>query len=163
LTTSPDLRYLARHPLRLIAFGFGLGLAPFAPGTVGTLGGFPLFWLIKWASPSVVAFFALVALLFAVGVVACARVGREVGVADYGGIVWDEIVAFVLILWFTPATLSGWAVAFFLFRLFDVWKPFPIRYFDARLKNGFGVMFDDLLAAFYTVVVLKLLFGWLDG
>ena len=163
MTTSPDLRYVLAHPLRLVAFGFGAGLSPFAPGTVGTLVGFPLFWLITQAQPGALAFFGLVLLLFALGVAAAGRVGGELGVADHGGIVWDEIVAFLLILWFTPQTIGGWTAAFFLFRFFDVVKPFPIRHFDERLKNGFGVMFDDLLAALYTVLALKFLFGWWDG
>lgn len=159
MTTSPDLRFILAHPARFIAFGFGSGLAPFAPGTVGTLVGFPLFWLILQAEPSPAAFFGLLALLFAVGVWACAHVGRLLGVADYGGIVWDEIVAFLLILWFTPSGLGWWVAAFFVFRVYDVWKPFPIRWFDARLKNGFGVMFDDLLAALFSVVTLRF-FAW---
>ncbi|MEO1767187.1 phosphatidylglycerophosphatase A family protein [Thiobacter aerophilum] len=163
MTTSPDLRYVLGHPLRFIAFGFGSGLSPVAPGTVGTLVGFPLFWLILQASPTPPVFFGLLASLFLLGVVACARVGREVGVADYGGIVWDEVIAFLLILWFTPFSVAGWTIAFFVFRVFDVWKPFPIRYFDQRFKNGFGVMFDDLLAAIYSVITIKVLFGVLYG
>lgn len=163
LTISPDWRYLVRHPARLIAFGFGAGLSPFAPGTVGTLVGFPVFGLLVQMRPSAVAFFAALALLFAVGVWAAARVGRETGVVDYGGIVWDEVVAFVAILYFTPPTLAWYGAAFFIFRLFDVWKPFPIRYFDTHIKNGFGVMFDDVLAAVYSVITLKLLVWAIHG
>ena len=85
---------------------------------------------------------------------ACGKTGRALGVADDGAMVWDEIVAFMLVLVFTPALWQWQAGAFALFRLFDIVKPPPIRYFDRRLKNGFGVMFDDVLAAFYTLLVL---------
>ena len=89
--------------------------------------------------------------------------GRALGVADHGAMVWDEVVAFALVLVFTP---DGWlwqAGAFLLFRLFDILKPPPIHYFDRRLKSGFGVMFDDLLAAFYTLLVLALIKLLTDG
>jgi phosphatidylglycerophosphatase A len=81
-------------------------------------------------------------------------------VADYGGIVWDEIVAMLLVLAFTPPHWAWWLTAFLLFRLYDIWKPAPIRQIDARLKGGFGVMFDDLLAALYAIATLYAL-QWL--
>lgn len=154
-TSRPDSRFLLAHPAHLIALGFGTGLAPKAPGTVGTLLGWPLYWLISSLASSLVVQLALVAAAFAAGIWACARTGRALGVADHGGIVWDEIVAFALVLLFTP---PGWlwsGLAFALFRLFDILKPWPIRYFDVHLKNGFGVMFDDLLAAGFAILVLK--------
>jgi phosphatidylglycerophosphatase A len=92
--------------------------------------------------------------LFAVGVWACAKTGRAIGQLDHGGMVWDEVVAFLLVLFFTPASLYWQGAAFLLFRLFDILKPPPIRYYDRTLKGGFGVMFDDLIAAFYTLLVL---------
>lgn len=149
------VRFLLAHPAHLIAFGFGSGLAPKAPGTVGTLLGLPLFWLIEAIAADRANQIALLVAAFLFGVWACARAGRALGVADHGGIVWDEIVAFALVLVFTP---PGWlwiAVAFALFRVFDILKPWPIRSADARLKNGFGVMFDDLLAAIYAIAALK--------
>lgn len=154
-TSRPDPAFLLRHPAHLIAFGFGAGLAPKAPGTAGTVLGLPLFWGIAALTPNLPARLALLAAAFLLGTWACARAGRALGVADHGGIVWDEIVAFALVLLFTP---PGWlwiALAFALFRLFDILKPWPIRFFDTRLKNGFGVMFDDLLAAGYAIAVLK--------
>jgi phosphatidylglycerophosphatase A len=150
-----DARFLLAHPAHLIAFGFGTGLAPKAPGTVGTLLGLPLFWLIDAAAPDFANRIALLAAAFLVGVWACARAGRALGVADHGGIVWDEIVAFALVLVFTPPGWPWIAAAFALFRVFDILKPWPIRIADARLKNGFGVMFDDLLAALYAIAALK--------
>lgn len=153
---TPTWRFLAAHPARLVAFGFGTGLSPKAPGTVGTLLGFPLYWLIAAATPDLTHQLALLAAAFVIGIPICARTGRDLGVADHGGIVWDEIVAFALVLAFTPAGALWAAAAFGFFRLFDIVKPWPIRVADARLKNGFGVMFDDLLAAGYAIACLQL-------
>jgi len=151
----PDFKFLFAHPAHLIAFGFGSGLAPRAPGTVGTLLGLPLFWLIAAATPDLPSRIVPLIVAFLLGAWACGRTGRALGVADHGGMVWDEIVAFALVLLFTP---PGWlwiALAFALFRLFDILKPWPIRLADQHLKNGFGVMFDDLLAAGYAIAVIK--------
>jgi phosphatidylglycerophosphatase A len=154
-TSRPDLKFLLAHPAHLIAFGFGSGLAPRAPGTVGTLLGLPLFWLITAAAPDRPNQIILLLAAFLLGVWACGRTGRALGVADHGGMVWDEIVAFALVLSFTPAGWTWMALAFALFRLFDILKPWPIRMADRNLKNGFGVMFDDLLAAGFAMAVLK--------
>lgn len=151
----PDFKFLLAHPARMIAFGFGSGLAPKAPGTVGTLLGLPLFWLIAAIADDLPKQIALVIAAFLLGVWACGRTGHALGVADHGGMVWDEIVAFALVLLFTPAGWLWIALAFALFRLFDILKPWPIRLADARLKDGFGVMFDDLLAAGYAVAAIK--------
>ncbi len=102
------------------------------------------------------AWLAVLVGLFALGVWACARTGRALGVADHPGMVWDETVAFLLVLFFIPPALVWQAWAFLLFRLFDILKPPPIRQADRRFKSGFGVMFDDLLAAGYTLLVLAL-------
>jgi phosphatidylglycerophosphatase A len=160
-TLRPDFRFLLAHPAHFIAFGFGSGLAPRAPGTVGTLLGLPLFWLIEAAAPDLPNRIVLVIAAFLLGVWACGRTGRALGVADHGGMVWDEIAAFALVLLFTPAGWLWIALAFALFRLFDILKPWPIRVADAHLKNGFGVMFDDLLAAGYAIAAIKGL-QWLE-
>jgi phosphatidylglycerophosphatase A len=153
--SRPDFKFLLAHPAHLIAFGFGSGLAPRAPGTVGTLLGAPLFWLIAAAVPDWPNRIILLIAAFLLGVWACGKTGRALGVADHGGMVWDEIVAFALVLLFTPAGWLWMALAFALFRLFDILKPWPIRAADRHLKNGFGVMFDDLLAAGFAIAVLK--------
>jgi len=142
-----------RQPAHIIALGAGAGLAPAAPGTVGTLLAFPLYWLLAALSTSTMAL-ALLGAAFLLGVWACGATGRALGVADHGAMVWDEIVAFAVVLVFTPPGWQWQLGAFLLFRFFDIVKPPPIRYFDRRLKNGFGVMFDDLLAAGYTLLVL---------
>jgi phosphatidylglycerophosphatase A len=153
LVLKPSWRFVLGRPAHFIAFGFGAGLAPFAPGTFGTLLALPLFWLFQ---PHVapLAFLLLIALLFGLGVWACEMTGRALGVHDHGGMVWDETVAFLLVLFFTPAALLWQAAAFALFRAFDILKPQPIRHFDRTLKSGFGAMFDDLIAALYTLIIL---------
>lgn len=155
---AADWRFLMRHPAHFLAFGFGTGLSPFAPGTVGTLAGFPLYFLLRGLEPAV--YFLAVALLYVAGIWFCDIAGKAIGVADHGGIVWDEIVALLLILPFAPSTLTGFAAAFLLFRLFDIWKPFPIRYADRHIHGGFGVMFDDLLAAGYAIACLLAMTHW---
>ena len=153
MTTSPDLGFLLRHPAHCVALGFGSGLAPKAPGTVGSLVGLPLFALLMLLPD--IAHLPVIALLFLVGIPLCTKAGDALGVSDHGSIVWDEIVAMMLVLEFTPRGAIWWLAAFLLFRLFDIWKPAPIRQCDARLKGGFGVMFDDLLAALYAIAVLQ--------
>lgn len=112
----------------------------------------------QWLSGT--AILVVILLMFMVGVWACQYTGQALGVPDHGGIVWDEIVAFLLVLHFSPQTLPGYASAFLLFRLFDIWKPFPIRYADRHIHGGFGVMFDDLLAAVYALACLLFLVRW---
>ena len=150
---KPDIKFLLAHPAHFFALGFGSGFAPKAPGTLGTLVGLPLFWLIFKYSFSTQMM--IIAVLFLFGIYVCDKTGKDLGVSDHGAMVWDEIVAMMLVLAFAPHTWMGSLVAFLLFRLFDIWKPYPICYFDAKLKNGLGVMFDDLLAAIYAILVLK--------
>ena len=148
--------FLFKHPAHLIAFGFGAGLIPRAPGTWGTLVAIPFYFLalLLGGTPAVLA----CALgFFIVGIWASGVTGRNLGVADHGGIVVDEIAAFVLVLAFTPTGLMWLLVAFLLFRFFDIVKPWPISYFDRTLKGGFGVMFDDLLAALGAIALLLIL------
>jgi phosphatidylglycerophosphatase A len=156
LLVKPGWRLLFSHPAHFISFGFGSGLARKAPGTFGTLAAFPLYWLlVPLLSDELFIVFLIAA--FALGVWVCDITGKVLGVADYGGIVWDEIVAFMLVLFFTP---PGWywsLLAFVLFRIFDIVKPPPIRYFDSNWHGGLGVMFDDLLAAGYALLCLALL------
>lgn len=155
LAVQPTLGWMSLRLSRIIAFGFGSGLIKPAPGTWGTL----LAWLL-WQpistieSPMVISVFLLAA--FGLGVWACDRVGRELGVPDYGGMVWDEFVAFWCVLWVIPDTVMAQAFGFVLFRLFDIYKPPPISYFDRHMKNGLGVMWDDIIAMFYAVLVFAL-------
>jgi phosphatidylglycerophosphatase A len=144
-----------RHPAHFIAFGGGVGLAPFAPGSFGTLLAWPIFWLI---GPRLepVGYFVALGIFFAVGVWACEVTGRALGSPDHGGMVWDETTAFLLVLFFTPVYGYWQVAAFLVFRLFDIVKPPPIRYYERLVKGGWGVMIDDILAAFYTLLVLAI-------
>ncbi len=154
---KPTVRWMLGHPARIIAFGLGSGLIRPAPGTWGTLLGWATFAPLTSAlSLSGVNVLLLPAAAFLLGIWACDAASRHLGVADPGGIVWDEVAAFWLVLTFAPTSFSSQLAGFLLFRAFDIIKPAPIRHFDARWKGGFGVMFDDLLAAGYTLLVMAL-------
>ena len=158
----PTVRFIFSHPAHFIAFGFGAGLSPVAPGTFGTLLAFPIYFGLArtLSDPWFIA--ALVALLI-LGVWACEITGRHLGVHDHGGMVWDETAAFLLVLFLIPQDQPMWAAfAFLLFRLFDILKPPPIGMVDRSVRNGIGVMADDIIAAFYALLCLalwKLVFG----
>ncbi len=149
----PSPGFAFSHPAHAIALGFGAGLSPYAPGTVGTLVAWPLGWYAGTVMPAALLA-AAIAPLFVLGVWACALTGRDLGVADHRAMVWDEIVAFLLVLAIVPRALGWQAAAFVLFRFFDIAKPPPIRALERRYHGGFGVMIDDLLAAGYTLLVL---------
>lgn len=147
------------HPAHFIALGFGSGLSPLAPGTAGTLWAWLSFLVLQiWLTESQLGW--LIAGSFVVGWWACTVTSRHLGVADSGHIVCDEIVCFWLVLWlFLPAGLLAQTLAFALFRALDALKPGPMAWADKHFKGfgprgGFGVMFDDLLAAFCTLLVL---------
>ncbi|HLE67588.1 MAG TPA: phosphatidylglycerophosphatase A [Burkholderiales bacterium] len=151
----PGFAFAYAHPAHFVALGFGAGVSRFAPGTVGTLVAFPLWWLIRPVYGPV-EILAIVVALFGMGVWACDLTGRHLGVADHGAMCWDEVVAFLAVLAVVPDDARWQFAAFILFRAFDVVKPPPIREFERRLKGGFGVMFDDVLAAVYALLVLAL-------
>jgi phosphatidylglycerophosphatase A len=155
LIQRPNLSFVLHHPARFIAFGFGAGLAPVAPGTFGTLVAIPLAYALRMVLSDPV-YLLLLPVWFAVGVWACGRTGRELGEHDYGGLVWDEVVAFMLVLGFVPASWVAQAAAFFLFRFFDIVKPPPAGRVDRTWHGGLGVMADDIIAAFYTLLVFAL-------
>jgi phosphatidylglycerophosphatase A len=153
---KPDRKFLLSHPAHFIAFGFGAGLAPKAPGTLGTLVALPIY-LACYALGGVYLVSASIVILFGVGVWASAKAGKALGVADHGGIVIDEVAAFVLVMAFVPSGAHFWIwtlIAFAAFRVFDITKPWPIGMADRKIKGGFGVMFDDLLAALLTIVFI---------
>jgi phosphatidylglycerophosphatase A len=152
--SRPTLAFAYSHPAHIIAFGFGAGLARAAPGTCGTLAAWPLAWVLAAAHPAVA--FPLIALLFLLGVWACGVTAAHLGVHDHGAMVWDEIVAFFVVTAFLPRELAWQLAGFVVFRAFDIGKPPPIRWFERRYRGGFGVMFDDLVAAGYTLLALAL-------
>ena len=153
--TGPTAQFMLHHPAHFIALGFGAGLAPVAPGTFGTLVAIPIALVLhRYAGDA--GFAAAIAVLFAIGVWASAVTGRALGVPDHGSIVVDEVVAFLLVLYFAGLTPLRIAFAFLLFRFFDIVKPPPIRQVDAAMKSGFGVMLDDIVAAGYSLLVFAL-------
>ncbi|MCP2040306.1 phosphatidylglycerophosphatase A [Neisseria sp. HSC-16F19] len=157
----PTLRWLLARPVCFVGFGFGTGLAPKAPGTFGTLPALPLAWLCLQMQLPLQAPLLLIALLFSIGIFICSHTEQQLGVSDHGGIVWDEIVAMMLVLFCIPYHAGWWLAGFVLFRLFDAVKPWPIRWFDARVHGGLGIMLDDLIAAGFTLLVLGLLHMWI--
>jgi phosphatidylglycerophosphatase A len=167
LTTSAksspvSFAFLRENIAHFVALGFGSGLAPVAPGTVGTLVAYPIFFGLMF-SLSLWIQLALIAVLFTFGVWVCAIAGRNLGIVDHGAIVWDEVVAMLLVLAFTPLGWAWYGIAFVVFRAMDIFKPFPIYLADRKIKNGFGVMFDDLLAAIYSILILRILERFLHG
>lgn len=151
----PDGRFLWAHPAHFVALGMGTGLMPFAPGTWGSLLGLAVSTQIaNWGLASQLT---LILVLFALGIPICQRAGQALGVEDHGSIVWDEIVAMMLVMVWLPHTLLGYALGFVLFRCFDILKPYPIQQCEQRLRGGLGVMLDDLLAALYSLLTWYLI------
>ncbi|WP_333678015.1 phosphatidylglycerophosphatase A [Dyella sp.] len=153
--TPTQRRALLATPAGWLACGFGSGLAPLAQGTFGSLAAI-LPWLLL-RQLSVPLNVLVIVMGFAIGVWACDVAGRALGVDDHRSLVWDEFIGQWIAL--LPALLAPWwavALGFVLFRLFDVWKPWPIRYLDKHLKGGFGVMVDDVIAGVFAAVALKL-------
>ena len=160
----PGWRFLVSHPAHLVALGFGSGLAPVAPGTAGTL----FAWIVYAAFAPLLddsGRAAVMGVAIGFGWWACTVTARHLDQADPSAVVWDEVIAFWLILWLvTPASLAMQAVAFALFRLFDAAKPGPVAWADQRYKRrrgesigwaqGFGILFDDVVAALCTLVVI---------
>lgn len=169
--SSPNLRFLIAHPAHFIACGFGSGLTSFAPGTAGTLFAWLTYPLLRLAYPADLNFGLFLAFMAIFGTWCVHVTGRHLGEHDHGAIVWDEILPFWALLMFIPpaliesphgvflsvAGLAWQAGAFVLFRIFDIVKPPPASYFDTRIRNAFGVMMDDVVAAAYALLTLALL------
>lgn len=156
-TLSPLERVSLRNPTHFFALGFGSGLLSTAPGTWGTLVGLITgVILLQWFSASF--FFLFLCIMFAWGCYLCERTAQDMQVHDHGAIVWDEIVGIWLVLLAVPHYSITWCLtAFLLFRLFDIFKPKPIKHFDQTVTNGFGIMLDDFLAALYSILTIALL------
>ena len=156
-TGSPGWRVVFGDPVHFLAFGFGAGLSPKAPGTVGTLWGVLLAFLtagLGWAVE-----LAIAVVLCVVGIWICGESSRRLGVHDHGGIVWDEIAGAYLVFLPLPRTWPWLAAGFVLFRVLDIVKPWPIRELDHRLHGGLGIMLDDVVAGLIAAAALLLLVG----
>lgn len=156
----PDAAFMLSHPAHLIALGFGSGLSRVVPGTMGTLLGWLCFHVLSARWPETftpLTWGGLIVVGFLVGIWACDRTGQALGVPDHGAMVWDEIIAIWLVLLFIrPTSFAAELIAVLLFRTLDMAKPPPIRQFERRFKRGFGVMTDDILAAFFTLLAVAL-------
>jgi phosphatidylglycerophosphatase A len=150
-SVSPQL---LRNPLHLLSLGFGSGLAPFAPGTFGTLAAIPIYLLV--AQLALPYYLAIVLLAFAVGVYLCGYTSTALGVHDHSAIVWDEFVGYWITMIAAPPAWQWIVAGFVLFRVFDIVKPWPVKIADVKMTGGFGIMFDDVLAGIYALGCLQL-------
>ena len=143
-----------RSPMQFMAFGFGSGLSPKAPGTVGTLAAVPLYWLIAdWNLLYYSAFVVAAALL---GIWICAVASRQLQVHDHPGIVWDEFVGYWITMWAMPVDWLWMIAGFLVFRVYDIAKPWPVSYLDRKVGGGFGIMIDDVIAGIMACGTLQL-------
>ncbi|GAA0815750.1 phosphatidylglycerophosphatase A [Colwellia asteriadis] len=153
---NKPVEFNLKNPVHFLALGFGSGLLPKAPGTYGTLAAIPLFLLMSELSTM---YYALVVLLSCIiGVYLCGRTAEDVGVHDHGAIVWDEFAGFFITMFMIPVSWQSVLVGFMLFRLFDIIKPWPISVADKKLSGGFGIMFDDILAGFFALAIMHIIF-----
>ncbi len=143
------------NPIHFLAFGFGSGLAPFAPGTAGTLAVIPIYLLMQ--PLDLLQYGVLLGLICIIGIWICGESSRRLGVHDHGGIVWDEFAGYLITMFAVPFAWQWIIIGFLLFRLFDIWKPWPIRYIDKQLTGGLGIMLDDILAGIFAAICLQIL------
>lgn len=143
------------NPVHLLAFGFGAGCSPRAPGTMGTVLAVALY--LPLATLPLPFYLGALALVTLAGIWICGRASRDLGVHDHPGIVWDEIAGFLLTMVAAPPGWSWILVGFLLFRLFDIWKPWPIAWLDRRVVGGLGIMLDDLVAGVFAAACLQLI------
>ncbi|MFD1007058.1 MULTISPECIES: phosphatidylglycerophosphatase A family protein [Oceanisphaera] len=153
---KPELASLKlSNPVHLLALGFGSGLSPIMPGTMGTVAAIPLYLLIQGlAAPW---YIAILVVGFIVGIWICDVATDAIGQPDHGAIVWDEIIGFGITMFAAPAGIAWIVVGFVLFRFFDIIKPWPIGWFDRRVHGGFGIMLDDVIAGLFALGCLQLL------
>lgn len=138
------------HPAHFLGFGFGSGLIPFMPGTFGSLAAIPL--LIAMSYLPLWGYLVVTALSTIVGISICQKVTDDLGVHDHGAIVWDEVVGMMIVFIAIPLSWHSVLIGFVLFRIFDIWKPWPISFFDKNVHGGWGIMVDDLIAGLFALI-----------
>ena len=143
-----------RNPLHWLATGFGSGLSPFAPGTVGTLAAIPFYWLMSYLPLS--GYIAVTVVAAIAGIWICQSATKAIGQDDHGSIVWDEFVGFWITMIAAPKGLLWLLAGFLIFRFFDIIKPWPIRWLDRYVKGGLGIMVDDVLAGLFGLLVMQI-------
>ena len=160
--SDPKDRISLRNPWHLLATGFGSGLSPIIPGTMGTLDAIPLYFLLVLLPLPLYLLAILIAAI--IGITICQRTSDDMKVHDHGSIVWDEFVGFWITMAVAPHATWKWVLTgFILFRFFDMLKPWPISWLDKKVKGGFGIMIDDVLAGFIAMIILwgiGTYFGW---
>ncbi|MGD8593623.1 MAG: phosphatidylglycerophosphatase A [Gammaproteobacteria bacterium] len=147
---------IIKNPIHLLAFGFGSGLSPVAPGTFGTLAAIPIYLALVNSVDSVI-YLLVVILLSLLGFWLCGKTAKDLGVHDHPGIVWDEIVGFLITMYLVPLSWVWIMVGFALFRAFDILKPWPIRSLDQKVEGGIGIMLDDIVAGIFAWVLLQII------
>lgn len=154
--SKPVVKFTLSNPIHFLALGFGSGLSPKAPGTFGTLAAIPVFLLFSLLS---VSFYSIAVLITCIaGIYICGKTAEDVGVHDHGAIVWDEIAGYLITMFLIPISWQSIVVGFILFRVFDIFKPWPISYIDKNIHGGFGIMFDDVVAGFMALACMHLIF-----
>lgn len=157
LSTDPAVLKLSlKNPVHFLALGFGSGLAAKAPGTFGTLAAVPLVYLMGHLS--LTPFIIITVISTLVGFYICDKAAKDMGVHDHGAIVWDEVAGLMITMIAAPAGLIWLVIGFVLFRFFDILKPWPIRWLDAKVHGGFGIMIDDVLAGIFALVCLQAIY-----
>ncbi|HVV68128.1 MAG TPA: phosphatidylglycerophosphatase A [Gammaproteobacteria bacterium] len=152
---ASSFRSIWRNPIHFVAFGFGSGIIPVAPGTFGTLAAIPLYILMMHLP--LVWYIVLTLVFIIASIIICDIASRDLGLHDHPGMVLDEIVGYLLTMVGAPLGVFWIFVGFVLFRIFDIWKPWPIRWIDRKVTGGLGIVLDDLLAAVYSLIILQLL------
>lgn len=152
---------MLRSPINFLAFGFGTGLAPVAPGTFGTLPAL-LLWIplsaLHW-----LPYLVVVAVMAVAGIWICQKASEATGTHDHGGIVWDEITGYLITVFMMPFSVTAMVLGFVLFRLFDILKPWPVSWADKKVKGGLGIMLDDVFAGLFSCVILHLIYRQFPG
>lgn len=153
-----DPKTLLKDPGHFLSMGFGSGLAPIASGTFGTLAAIPIYIVASYVSVMALAILTIASILG--GIYLCGRTTRALGVQDHSAIVWDEFAGFFVTMLWVPMTVKTVIAGFFVFRLFDIVKPWPASYFDSKVNGGVGVMMDDVVAGLYASGVVYALYRW---
>ncbi|MFZ2724735.1 MAG: phosphatidylglycerophosphatase A [Methylococcaceae bacterium] len=145
-------KQILTDPVLFLAFGFGSGLSKKAPGTCGTLAALPVYYLLAQTNFIIYSLATIISMI--AGIYICDSAAKKLNEHDYGGIVWDEIAGYLITLWFVPFSWQAMAIGFVLFRIFDIVKPQPIKWIDAKVHGGFGIMLDDIIAAVFAGILL---------
>ena len=155
MSRDPQLKQLLLSPTLLLAFGFGSGLVQKAPGTFGTLAAIPIWYMMS--NLNLLSYVVVVYVATVIGIIVCEKASTKLGMHDHGGIVWDEFVGFWIAMCPVSPSITNLLVGFILFRVLDIFKPWPISWFDKNIRGGFGIMIDDIVAGAVTALLMAIL------